>query len=99
MAKFLSLPNTRPEWSKLREGLQKLAEKQVRGVEELEAFIEGNDRWSVIHPPFDVLRRVLKDADHVSSEFFAETLLPWVAKKALQVEELFKEQGHKIPVS
>ncbi len=98
MERYVSLPNTRPEWSNLRVGLKNLAEKRVRGVEEFEAFIESNDPYQVIHPPFNVLRRVLKDADHVSEEFFAESLLPWIAKKALQVEELFQDCNHKLPV-
>lgn len=97
--RFTSLPNTASEWPGVRGGLQKLAEKKVRGVEELEAFFERNDRYKVIHPPFNVLRRVLGEADHVTEEFFAETLLPWIAKKALQVEELFQEYGYKLPVS
>ncbi len=99
MERYVSLPNTRPEWSNLRVGLKNLAEKRVRGVEEFEAFIESNDPYKVIHPPFNVLRRALKDADHVSEEFFAESLLPWIAKKALQVEELFQDCNHKLPVS
>ena len=96
----IRLPNTYQEWEKIRDGLKKLAEKRERGLDAFEAIYKGEiDRWERAVPPFALLRRVLTDASHMTEEFFCERLLPWLASKALQVEELFKDCDYKLPVS
>ena len=95
----VSLPNIGKEWSKVKDDLKKLAKKKVVGLDAFEAIYKANDRWMNVAVPFNVLRRVLQDGTHVTEEFFCESLLPWIAGKALQVEQLFKETKHKLPVS
>ena len=49
-------------------------------------------------PKFATLRAVLKKAEHITESHFLDTLLPWIAGKALEVEELFQPQDSKLPV-
>ena len=96
----IRLPNTYKEWEKIRHGLKKLAEKRERGLDTFEAIYKNEiDPWDSARPPFGLLRRVLSDGSHMTEEFFCERLLPWLASKALQVEELFKDCDYKLPVS
>ena len=94
----VGLPNTHKDWSRVKEGLQKIAEKHAVGLDAFERILELNDRWELVHPPFKALRRVLSEGNHVTEEHFCETLLPWIAKKALQVEVLFKDVDFELPV-
>ena len=96
---FVELPNTQEHWLKLRVGLTDLAEKKVKGLEVLEEILAENDHGQAISTPLSLLRKVLSDGSHFTEEVFCETLLPWIAGKALQVEELFKESGYKLPAS
>ncbi len=95
---FIYLPNTYPSWKDLRKDLESLQRKEVVGIPALEDILKKNDRWENIHPPFNLLNNVLKKDAHFTTEYFCETLLPWLAGKALQVQELFADQDFKIPV-
>ena len=94
----LDLPSKYKEWPKIAEDLKKLAEKKVRGVDAFEDICAKHDRWEQVRRPFSLLRRVLSDDTHVTKEFFCESLLPWIAGKALKVEELFKDTDQQLPV-
>ena len=98
-ATLVNLPSTYKQWPEIKDDLTNLAEKKLRGVDAFEDVCKKHDRWEPIKPPFSLLRRVLSDGSHVTEEFFCETLLPWIAGKALQVEELFKDANQQIPVS
>ena len=98
----IALPNTFETWPKVSENLRKIREGQVRDVEEFEKlYIQlevGSKRAKDAKPTFATLRRALKDADAISEPHFFDTLLPWIAGKALEVDDLFKAQGHEILV-
>lgn len=95
---LLDLPSTYKEWPKIAKDLKNLAEKKVRGVDAFEGICAEHDRWEQVRTPFSLLRRVLSDGTHVTEEFFCDSLLPWIAGKALKVEELFKDTDHQLPV-
>ena len=97
--RFVELPNIQDHWKSLKPGLVNLAEKKVKGLEAFEGILSENDHWESVSTPFSMLRKVLSSDGHFTEEYFCETLLPWIAGKALQVEELFKESGFKLPVS
>lgn len=98
-SEFVELPNIQDHWKVLKPGLKNLAEKRVKGLEAFEKILSENDHWESISTPFSLLRQVLSSDGHFTEEYFCETLLPWIAGKALQVDELFKDSGHKLPVS
>lgn len=98
MEPFVELPNTQERWKNLKVGLTNVAEKKIKGLEAFEKFVCENDLWESTSAPFSLLRKVLAHDKHFTEEFFCETLLPWIAGKALQVEELFKN-GSRLPVS
>ena len=95
----MELPNTQDHWKELKVGLAKLAEKKVKGLEAFEKILSENDHWESVSTPFSLLRQLLSRDTHFTEEYFCETLLPWIADKALQVEELFKDSRYKLPVS
>lgn len=86
---YISLPNAQVSWPKLKQDLEAIVSKKVGGVDALESLLESNDRWSNVQLPLTLLRNVLKKEK--KEENFAEAQLPWLAEKALQVEELFKD--------
>jgi len=96
--KFISLPNTYPPWKGLQEDLESLQKNEVQGMPALETILKKHDRWENIHTPFKLLRDVLKKDNHFTDEYFSDILLPWLAKKALQVQELYADQGFRIQV-
>ena len=95
---LLDLPSTYKEWPKIAKDLKNLAEKKVRGVDAFEGICAEHDRWEQVRTPFSLLRRVLSDGTHITEEFFCDSLLPWIAGKALKVEELFNDTDHQLPV-
>lgn len=95
---FVYLPATYESWPNLRADLKALASKERKGIGALEEVLERNDRWGGARPPMSLLRHVLKEGKVVSGEHFCEILLPWLAKKALQVEDLFSNSEYKIKV-
>ena len=97
-SEFVELPNIQDHWKDLKVGLASLAEKKVTGLEAFEKILSENDHWESVSTPFHLLRQVLSRDGHFSEEYFCETLLPWIANKALQVEVLFKDNGYKLPV-
>lgn len=98
MELFVELPNAQERWKNLKVGLTDLAEKKVKGLEAFEQFVCENDDRKFISAPFSLLRMVVANDKHFTEELFCETLLPWIANKALQVEELFDNET-KLPVS
>jgi len=98
-AKLVNLPSTYKQWPEIKDDLRNLAEMKLRGVGAFEEVCKKHDRWEQVKTPFSLLRRILSDGTHVTEEFFCETLLPWIAGKALQVEELFKDANQQLPVS
>ncbi len=92
------LPPLYESWPKLKGDLNALAAKDIQGISSFEEVLEKNDRWKNVHLPCNLLRGVLKDGIHFSTEHFCDTLLPWVAQKALDVEKLFKESEYKLKV-
>jgi hypothetical protein len=98
-SEFVELPNIQDHWKDLKVGLTNLAEKKVKGLDAFEKILSENDHWESVSTPFSLLRQILSRDAHFTEEYFCETLLPWIADKALQVEELFKDSGYKLPVS
>lgn len=96
----VGLPSTFKKWPEVSNSLQKIREGKVRELEEFEKVYTELEyqRESEATPTFSCLRHVLKDGKHVTEHHFFSTLLPWLADKALQVEELFKAEGHHLPV-
>ena len=96
------LPNLLDTWPGVSETLRKICEGEVKDVETFEklyATTDCNPARAVYGPPkFVALRRVLRDRDHVSEAHFLGTLLPWIAAKALEVEDLFIDHNHQLPV-
>lgn len=97
----ISLPNTFETWPRVSENLRNIQEGQVHDVEEFEKIylqLEFTAERALRTPKFATLRTVLKRAEHITESHFLGILLPWIAGKALEVDELFHAQGNKIPV-
>ena len=90
----IRLPNTYDSWPKIKEDLSALSMKTRKGLDPFERALE-RDGESV---ELALLKKVLTKAVYVTEEQFYETLMPWIAGKALQVETLFKETDYKIQV-
>ena len=101
----LRLPNTLETWPKARETLRRIRDGEAKDVDTFEKLYAQNESPTITRaraaatPKFLSLRRVLRDGDHVSERQFLDTLLPWVAGKALDVEQLFLEHNHQLPVN
>ena len=96
----IDLPNRLDSWAKVSETLRKIVQgeaKDVEGFETLYASAESS-RSEYAGSKLEGLRRVLRDGQHVSERHFLDTLLPWIAGKALEVDSLFKDQNNQIPV-
>ena len=101
LEKTISLPNTFETWPKVSANLRSIQDGQVHDVEEFEKLylqLEFTAARALRTPKFATLRSVLKKAEHVTESHFLDTLLPWIAGKALEVDELFQAQGSELPV-
>ena len=93
--KFVHLPNTCSWWKDFKSFLIKLQAKEIDSIDDYIAAFKDND-------PFKEAKELtnLKVAcQHspntpVSEKLFIEELLPWLAEKALAVEQLFIENGN-----
>lgn len=92
---FVLLPVLYKNWSRVKNDLQGLADKTATpgGLHALEKLLEANEGGEV---SLSLLNKVLTQ-DQIA-EHFSDVRLPWLATKALQVEELFKDSGHRIKV-
>jgi poly(ADP-ribose) glycohydrolase len=91
------LPNKLDSWAKVSENLRKMVQGEVRDVEGFERVYTSIESFRP-EPKFAGLRRVLRDGRHVSERHFLDTLLPWIASKALEVERLFRDQNYQLPL-
>ena len=101
-SKVVLLPNTYERWPEVGSVLTNIRDGEVCSLEDFERLyprleFERPHRVSQI-PTFSSLRRVLRNGKHFTTAHFLSTLLPWIAAKALQVQELFKDKGHRLPV-
>ena len=96
---FILLPVLYKSWPELKLDFSSLADKTLKGIDGFEEVVKKNDRWENINTPFNLLRRVLEEEEFFSTDHFCDTLLPWLARKALDVEDLFKDSEYKITVS
>lgn len=96
---FVLLPVLYESWPKLKADLKALAAKDITGISSFEEVLEKNDRWENVGVPCELLRKVLREERFFSTEHFSDTLLPWLAQKALDVEHLFQDSEYKIKVS
>lgn len=97
--KFVRLPVLYDTWPQLKDDLNLLASKDIRGIVGFEEVLQRNDRWENVQLPMTLLRNVLKEEGKVCTlEHFCNVLMPWIAKTALQVEDLFKDSGYKLQV-
>ena len=94
------LPNKLDSWAKVSENLRKIVQGEVRDVEGFERVYTSIESYrpKISEPKFAGLRRLLRDGLHVSERHFLDTLLPWIASKALEVESLFRDQNYQLPV-
>ena len=92
---FLRLPLLYENWSRVKDDLRGIADKTATpgGLQALEKLLEANVGGDV---SLSLLHKVL--AQDQMTEHFSDVRLPWLATKALQVEELFKDSEHKIKV-
>ena len=98
LPKTISLPHTHKLWPVVKEKLQTVADKRELGPDALAGVILVSPEWGLDKPPvLSVLKKVLSKGDYYTVESFSEDILPYIAKRALAVEELFAD--HKgIPV-
>lgn len=95
---FIHLPVLYENWPKIKADLKALADKDIKGISRFEEVLQRNDRWENVKVPCNLLRNVLEEERFFSTEHFSDTLLPWLAQKALDVEQLFKESDNKLKV-
>ena len=89
---FVHLPNTCSWWKDFKSFLTKLQAKEIRSIDDYIVAFKEND-------PFKEAKQLpnLKAACQqtpntpVNEKLFIEELLPWLARKALAVEQLFIE--------
>ena len=96
---FVRLPVLYDHWPQLRTDLKALASKEISGADALEEVLQRNDRWENIHLPLTLLKGVLDDGKIFTEDHFYGVHLPWMAQKALQVEDLFQESEYKLKVN
>jgi len=92
---WVPLPDQYENWPRLRRDLHTIADGRGVSLEVLKEVLERNGhRYGL-----PLLRKVLKKRDYFTTEHFCCTQLPWLARKALEVEDLFKVSGGKLKVS
>ena len=94
------LPNKLDSWARVSDNLRRIVQGGVQNVADFETAYTCIEsfRPKLAEPKLEGLRRVLRDGRHVSERHFLDTLLPWIAGKALEVEDLFRDQNHQLPV-
>ncbi len=97
---FVLLPVKYRTWPVLRDSLGSLANKDSRGVDALsDILIKDTKIKRKASNDLTLLRSVLKEGAYdITEEHFDDLLLPWLAKKALEVKDLFEDTDHKLPV-
>ena len=95
---FVSLPVLYDTWPQLRSDLHLLSDRSTRGIEGLEEVLQRNDRWGNVEVPMALLRKVLEQEEVCTLDHFCKVLMPWIAKTALQVKDLFKDAEYKVQV-
>lgn len=91
---FICLPSLYDTWPRLKGDLHAIATKEAKGLEALEEVLERNGYPGGV----SLLRNVLKKEDHFTTDHFCAVQLPWLAQKALQIEDLFKCSEFKLQV-
>lgn len=88
----LVLPHGHSQWSIVRGKLQKVADKTLQGLDAIGDVILVSPEWGLDKRPLlNVLNRALGQGSHYNKEEFGEDILPYIAKRALEVETLFPE--------
>ena len=89
---FVHLPNTCSWWEDFKGFLTKLQAKEIRSIEDYIAAFQENDPFNEAKRLSNLLAACQHSASTpVNEKLFIEELLPWLAGKALAVEQLFVE--------
>jgi poly(ADP-ribose) glycohydrolase len=88
-----TLPHGEAKWSQIKDQLEKLSNGTVKGVQGLREVIAISPQWANPNPPIlNTLGKVLNDGEHWNIEEFGDDILPYIAKRAMEVETLFPEK-------
>ena len=93
---FVHLPNTCSWWKDFKSFLTKLQAKEILSMDDyIEAFKDNDPFKEAKH--LANLKVVCQHSpvSPVNEKLFIEELLPWLAGKALAVEQLFTENGNQ----
>lgn len=97
-AMSIRLPVLYDTWPQLRDSLSLLASKDIQGFLAFEEVLQRNDRWENVQLPLALLKDVLQEGVISTLNHFCSVQVPWIAKTALQVEDLFKDSGYMLQV-
>ena len=90
--KFVHLPNTCSWWKDFKGFLTKLQAKEIRSIDDYIAAFSENDPFKEAKELSNLKAACQLSANTpVNEKLFIEELLPWLAGKALAVEQLFIE--------
>ncbi len=89
-----NLPHSLTEWPSIKAKLQAVADKvTVGGLEAISDVVLASPYWGLDKPPLlNTLNKALSSGTHFTKEAFFRDVLPYIAGRAVQVEELFPEK-------
>lgn len=84
-------------WGDVQDRLKKLANGIDKGLDAYATTVQHTPYWVAENPPMlTVLKKALDEGDYFTRESFCEEILPFVAKKVLEMDSLFKKD--QLPV-
>ena len=93
----LTLPHGHTQWPIVKEKLQKVVDKTIRGLEALASVVLVSPEWGLEKPPLlNCLHRSLRLGQYYTEEEFGEEILPYIASRALDVERLFPKKSTEV---
>ena len=88
------LPHSHEQWPKVRDRLKLLSEKKTVGsLKAMGDVVLASPYWGLDRPPMlNVLNKTLSDGTHYNKEEFFDEILPYISRRAMEVESYFPEK-------
>lgn len=100
MESTFHLPHSHKEWPIVKHKLQLLSDKAIDGsLEAMGTVVAVSPYWGIPDKPplLDSLNKALSQGGgHYTKETFCEEILPYMAGRALEVEDLFPDKTIKV---
>ena len=88
------LPHSLNEWPSVKAKLQAVADKVTVGsLEAIGEVVMASPYWGLNQPPLlNTLNKTLSSGTHYNKETFFGDILPYIARRAMEVETYFPEK-------